>query len=84
MRVDSDRVVHCFLKYLDYSGLSVSRAEFEANMSTKLLDPVFIHDIEPLIASTVEWDFDDAVRYLREALLPRIPGKPWKGGGIEG
>lgn len=35
-RIDASYVVHCFLRYLDHSGLRVSRAEFEE--SAPILD----------------------------------------------
>ncbi len=81
--VDGARVVRCLLHYLDQSGLRVSRAEFEANLAAKIGDPRFVQDLEPLLASYVEWDFDEAVRYVREELLTHIPGSPWKGGVSE-
>ncbi len=78
-KVDSTRVVHCFLQYLDQSGLRVSRAEFEANLAAKLADPAFERDIEPLLAPRVPWSLEDAARYAREELLARLPGSPWRG-----
>ena len=78
-RVDATRVVHCFLQYLDHSGLRISRAEFEANFAQKLADPAFTQDVEPLLGPRIEWDIRDATRYLQEELLARLPGSPWKG-----
>jgi len=80
-KVDSTRVVHCFLQYLDQGGLRVSRAEFEANLAAKLADPAFERDVEPLLAPRVPWSLEDAARYVREELLARLPGSPWKGAG---
>jgi predicted nucleotidyltransferase component of viral defense system len=81
--VDPARLVRCFLHYLQRSGSRVSRAEFEANLAAKIDDPRFTQDIEPLLASHVEWDFEDAVRYVQEELVTRIPGSPWKGGSAD-
>jgi len=77
---DPDRVVTCFLRYLDEEGLRVSRAEFEANLAAKLEDPMFARDMDPLLASRTEWDLAQAGRYACEELLVRLPGEPWKGG----
>jgi len=77
---DPDRVVACFLRYIDESGLRVSRAEFEANLAAKLVDPMFTRDIDPLLAPRAAWDLEDAARYARDELLTRLPGEPWKGG----
>jgi len=77
--VDEDRIIECFNGYLKRSDLRVSRVEFEANLSGKLSDPRFLNDIAPLLAPGCQWDVDDAARYAREELLPRMPGEPWKG-----
>ena len=77
--VDSDRIVECFRCYLEQSKLQVSRAEFEANLSKKLVDPRFLNDLAPLLAPGCPWDFDGAARYVQDDLLPRLPGDPWKG-----
>lgn len=74
------RIITSFLRYLDDGGLRVSRAEFEANFAAKLADPIFTRDIEPLLAPSTEWDLEEAGRYVRDNLLVRLPGKPWKGG----
>jgi predicted nucleotidyltransferase component of viral defense system len=79
--VDNDRIVECFRRYLEYTDLQVSRAEFEANLSKKLVDSRFLSDIAPLLAPNCAWDIEDATRYAREELLTRLPGEPWKGEG---
>lgn len=81
--VDHDRIVTCFRRYLEYSDLQVSRAEFEANLSKKLADSRFLSDIKPLLAPNCPWDINDATRYAREELLARLPGEPWKGEGSD-
>jgi len=82
--VDPERVVTCFLEYLGRTGLTVSRAEFEANLEAKTADPRFLEDIGPLLSPRCPWDPADATRYVREELLARIPGAPWKGGNAGG
>ena len=77
--VDADRVVKCFRRYMDHSMLKVSRAEFERNLDEKLSDGRFHEDIAPLLAPDCEWDVSDAGRYVRDELLTRLPGSPWKG-----
>jgi len=81
-RVGSDpgRIITCFLRYIEEEGLRISRAEFEANLTAKLADVTFARDIEPLLATRAEWDPKEAGRYVREELLVRLPGEPWKGG----
>jgi len=77
--VDADRVVHCFLRYLDHGGFRLSRAEFEENLEAKCSDPKFLGDIAPLLAPSCLWDASDAQRYVQHELLSRLPGAPWKG-----
>ena len=79
-RADPARVVECFARYLEHEGRAVSRAEFEANLEEKLADRAFAADIGPLIAVGVEWDFDAAAAYVRNQIVARLPGEPWKGG----
>ena len=54
--VDMDKLVQCFLRYIDNDGLRISQAEFEVNLREKLQDPLFHRDIEPLLASGATWD----------------------------
>jgi predicted nucleotidyltransferase component of viral defense system len=77
---DPERIVACFIRYLEEGGQRVSRAEFEANLAAKLADPMFARDIEPLLAPRAEWDIEEAGRYAHEQLLSRLPGESWKGG----
>jgi predicted nucleotidyltransferase component of viral defense system len=73
---DSLRIVECFLAYIERSGLSVSRAEFEANMAEKVRDPDYLRDIEPLLCRAAAWRPQEAVEYVMEELLPHLPGEP--------
>ena len=79
VEVDFDRVVHCLVEYLAAEGHSVSRAEFEANLAGKLQDPVFLADLQPLLAPGITWDLDSAVEWAFEEITPRLRGNPWKG-----
>ena len=78
--IDPERVVSCFRRYLDHEGLTVSRAEFEANLDAKTADERFVKDIAPLLAPRCPWDSAGAARYVRSELLTRLPGDPWRGG----
>ena len=79
VEVDFDRVVHCFVEYLGAEGHRVSRAEFEANLAGKLQDPIFLADLQPLLAPGVTWDLDAAAEWAFEAITPRLRGNSWKG-----
>ena len=79
--VDPRQVINCFLRYVEHDGLSISRAEFEANLQGKLADPVFRRDVEPLLAVGTDWDPAAAASYALSELVSLLPGEPWKGGG---
>jgi predicted nucleotidyltransferase component of viral defense system len=79
--VDLDRVVLCFGEYLAADGLRVSRAELEANLAGKRTDRRFIADLQPLLASGIEWDFESAFDWAYQEITPRLEGDPWKGAG---
>jgi hypothetical protein len=74
-----ERVIDCFLRYMENDGRKVSRAEFEQNLLTKLNDPGFIKDVGPLLMADTAFDFSTAGEYLLNRLLPLIPGEPWQG-----
>lgn len=79
IEIDFDRVVHCFVEYLSAEGHSVSRAELEANLAGKLQDPVFLADLQPLLAPGITWDLEAAVEWAFEEITPRLRGDRWKG-----
>ena len=78
--VDPSRVVACFERYLEHEELAVSRAEFEANLDAKTADDRFLKDIVPLLSPRCPWDAEGAGRYVRDELLVRLRGDPWRGG----
>jgi predicted nucleotidyltransferase component of viral defense system len=76
---DEERVVAGLRAYLEDGGLSVSRAQYEANMTQKLASVDFRNDVTPLLRDESSYDIDEAYRLVHERLIARIPGEPWKG-----
>ncbi|MCE5254860.1 MAG: nucleotidyl transferase AbiEii/AbiGii toxin family protein [Actinomycetia bacterium] len=76
---DEERVVAGLRAYLKHGGLSVSRAQYEANMAQKLASVDFRHDVMPLLRDESGYDIDEAYRLVHERLIARIPGEPWEG-----
>lgn len=70
--VDPDRVIASFLAYTERQGLHVSRAEFEANLLTKLGDREFRTDIVPLLAPGGAHDVEEAATWVSAQLLSRL------------
>ncbi len=74
-----DRVVDCFQRYMDHDGAAVSRAEFQANLAAKLASAVFIEDLRLLLPPEVEYDPVKAAEVVKDKLIGKLPGEPWKG-----
>ncbi|MGH2611402.1 MAG: nucleotidyl transferase AbiEii/AbiGii toxin family protein, partial [Tepidiformaceae bacterium] len=68
-----EKIVACFLRYLEHGGLRVSRAEFEENLAAKLADDVFLRDLPPLLGVGISHDPAAAFAQVREVLLSRLP-----------
>lgn len=78
-KVDPDRIVAAFLKYMEHEEHKVTRAIFEGNFVKKLDDPEFMADISPLLAAGFEWDPEAAAPTVKSTFIERLPGEPWKG-----
>jgi predicted nucleotidyltransferase component of viral defense system len=76
---DGSAVVEAFVRYMDFGGTPVSRAEFEANMAAKLDDPAFLTDVPPLLRTGLAHDASAAWSRVHAALVTRLSGDPWKG-----
>lgn len=77
--LSTDEVVEICLEYLEHGGNTVSRAEFERNLEEKRADDGFRTDIDPLLASRIDWSFDVALDAVLENYIARFPGEAWKG-----
>jgi len=77
-KAQPERVIDCFLRYMENEGRRVSRAEFERNLLAKLDDPRFIADIEPLVVADSGFDLPRAAEFVLNQLVPLIPGEPWQ------
>ncbi len=67
--VDPIVVVRCFTAYLAHSGSRVSRAEFEANLTAKMADPLFATDVPVLLRTGIAFDQAIAAEVVQERLL---------------
>lgn len=79
--LDVERTVQCFLEYMSRTGARISRAEYEANLLNKVADPVFLTDVDPLLAphAAERFDAERAATAVMEHFIARLPGEPWKG-----
>jgi len=77
--LNADQVVTCFGQYMKHEGHAVSRAQFEENLHGKAHDPEFMDDITPLLNPAMHYDPVQALNLVRETLVDRILGEPWRG-----
>jgi len=75
----SIRIVECFQQYMANDDLTVSRAEFEANLMAKLNTAAFREDVQSLISADITYDPEIAAELVHSELISRLPGHPWKG-----
>jgi hypothetical protein len=66
--------------HLVIEGLQrISRAQFEQNPHEKERDPEFMGDIAPLLNAVITYDPAGAIGLVKQKLIERIPGDPWRG-----
>ena len=78
------QVVVCFTAYMKHEKRTVSRAEFERNLFEKETDSAFPDDIRPLLAAGLAYDNSVAVALVRDKLISRLAGEPWRGTPMTG
>lgn len=71
--LDPEKVVACFVSYLENDGRRVTREVFDANVAEKLKDRLFLSDAPPLLARGVSFDPVPAFDRIREAFISRMP-----------
>jgi predicted nucleotidyltransferase component of viral defense system len=79
-KVDPERIVTAFLKYMEHEDHKVTRALFEENLALKMVDAAFLADISPLLSAAYKWDPEAEAPLVSSRLIERLPGDPWKGG----
>ena len=81
-RLDLDRVVELFGRYLELSGASISRAQAEERMFAKLAHRRLWQDVRPLLPAAraeamTEGARAELFRRVFTDLVERVPGAPW-------
>lgn len=71
--LSAEKVVACFVRYLENDGRRVTRAEFEENLAGKIEDKMFLSDTPPLLAHGVQFDPRAAFEHVRDAFLTCLP-----------
>lgn len=82
-KLNTARIVECFLLYLERSDVRISRAQAEQRMFAKLNNPGFIADMRPLATSAhAEKLTDDEIKQnfsnVFRMFITALPGDPWQ------
>jgi predicted nucleotidyltransferase component of viral defense system len=80
--LDFARVANCLKRYLDDSGLTISRAQAEERMFAKFARPDFLADVRPLLAAEEAQNLDDqamraAFATVFTTFVRHLPGGAW-------
>jgi predicted nucleotidyltransferase component of viral defense system len=65
----SHRVVEVFQRYLEASGLTITREKFRQNLFSKMSDYDFLHDTDGLLLPGIEYDPLVAYRFVNDSVL---------------
>ena len=71
--LDPQKVVACFMSYLENDGRRVTRTEFDRNIANKIGDRLFLSDVPPLLARGVLFDPAATLERIRDAFISRMP-----------
>lgn len=78
-KASPERIITCFQCYIANDGETVSRAEFEANLAAKLASADFLEDLRLLVPAELEYDPARAGQIVKDGLIAKLPGEPWRG-----
>ena len=79
--INVSKIIDIFQRYMEKEGATVSRAEFEKNLTLKQNSSIFNSDIRPLLAAEQAKQYQPHRAYdiLFRNFLPKLSGEPWKG-----
>ena len=72
-QADAPRVVDMFQRYMQASGLTVTRDAFMANLAEKKKHPDFSGDLRPLLAPGLAYSWDDGFTMVEDRLVRLLP-----------
>ena len=81
--IDPQRLVDCFVEYMNREGHPLTRAQFEQNLHEKEADPAFLADIGPLLRPGLSYDSAAAIGIVIKSLIELLPGDPWRETAVE-
>lgn len=67
--INEKAVCDCLKEYLAHSSSRISRAEFESNLTEKIVSKAFRVDVEPLLRAGADYNVDAAASLVQERFL---------------
>jgi predicted nucleotidyltransferase component of viral defense system len=71
--INVDRVIDIFSKYCEYNGIKISSEDFLKNLEQKKDNRDFKTDMDILLPSKLNWDFDDAYHFVTDRVIKKLP-----------
>jgi len=71
-RANIDIVLPIFHQYCQHEGINMSKSLFQKNLNLKRLNPDFRVDMNTLLPSNSNWDFEKAFDFVHEEIISKI------------
>lgn len=78
-KLNTKDIIKCFNEYMKHDDKKISRAEFEANLASKIQNKAFTSDMPPLLTNDKKFDVHAAHESILQSLISGLSGDPWKG-----
>lgn len=71
--INLNQVTDIFTKYCIHNGIQISKEEFIRNLKQKKNHHDFHMDMNILLPPKLNWDFEEAYKYVTENIISRLP-----------
>lgn len=72
LQPDPIKIIEAFQNYIARQEVRISRSDFEANLSNKMVDVGFTSDMNPLLRTDIEYNIDQAFQIVMNEYLPLL------------
>jgi len=71
--INIDRVINIFQQYCANDGLKISGEQFRQNLTIKKNNKDFQIDMNVLLSSKIDWNFEKAFDFVMQKIISRLP-----------
>ena len=72
----TDALFNCYQKYMEFVvGRAPSYKEYVQNVELKMHDEEFLTDVNPLLRPEIDFNPQDAYRFVYDKIIDTMPGK---------